>query len=66
MSSQRIISLAGAVVLLALAALALYRLLTGFPISIGGVEIGQTSSFFAFAICAALSIMLFVGGRTAH
>ena len=46
---------------LAIAALALYRLLAGFPITIGGVEIGQTSSFFVFVVCAALALMLFRG-----
>ena len=63
MSSQRIASLTGAIIFLAIAALALYRLMVGFPISIGGVEVGQTSSFFAFVVCAALSLMLFRAGR---
>ena len=65
MSTYRIASLAGAVVLLAIAALALYRLMVGLPITIGGVEVGQTSSFFVLVICAALSLMLFRGGRAA-
>jgi len=47
---------------LAIAALALYRLLAGFPITIGGNEIGQTSSFLVFVVCTALALMLFRGG----
>lgn len=62
MSTHRMVALAGAIVFLALAGLALYRLLFHFPISIGGVEVGQTSSFFAFVVFAALSLMLFRGG----
>ena len=62
MSTHRIATIVGAVAFLAIAALDLYRLLVGFPISIGGEEIGQTSSFLVFVICAALSLMLFRGG----
>ena len=61
MSTNRLVTLAGAIVFLALAGLALYRLLFHFPISIGGVEVGQTSTFFAFVVFAALSLMLFRG-----
>jgi len=63
MSTNRIATLTGALVFLCLAGLALYRLLFGFRITIGGEEVGQTSSFFAFVICAALSLILFRGGR---
>lgn len=63
MSTHRIATLTGAFIFLAIAALALYRLLVGFPITIGGEEIGQTSSFFVFVICAALALMLFRGGQ---
>ena len=62
MSSHRLATIVGALAFLAIAALALYRLLAGFPIMIGGVEIGQTSSFLVFVICIALSLMLFRGG----
>jgi len=65
MPSNKIGSLLGALVFLAIAALALYRLLVGFPISIGGQEIGQTTTFFVLVICLALSLMLFRGGRAA-
>jgi len=49
-------------VFLAIAALALYRLLFGIQISIGGVMVGNTSTFFIFVACAALSLILFRGG----
>ena len=65
MSTFRLTTIIGAIVFLAIAALALYRLMVGFPIRIGTVEIGQTSSFFAFVIFAALALMLFRGGRAA-
>jgi hypothetical protein len=66
MPSNKIGSLIGALIFLAIAALALYRLLVGFPISIGGEEVGQTSTFFVLVICLALSLMLFKGGRAAN
>lgn len=62
MSGHRLATIVGALVFLIIAALALYRLLAGFPITIGGMEVGQTSSFLVFVICAALSLMLFRGG----
>ena len=61
MSSNRVASLIGALVFLCLAGLALYRLLVGFPIVIGGMELGQTSSFLALVIFSALSLALFRG-----
>ena len=64
MSGQRAASVIGALVFLCLAALALYRLLVGFPIVIGGMEVGQTASFIAFVAFAALALMLFRGTRT--
>ena len=63
MSTHRIATLASAVILIILAALALYRLLAGFPITIGGMEVGQTMSFFAFVVFAALGVMLLRSGR---
>lgn len=47
---------------LLLAGASLYRLLFGYPMTIGGVHVGQTASFLAFVICAALSIILFRSG----
>lgn len=61
MSSNRLAILIGALIFLALAAAALYRLMVGFPIVIGGMQVGQTTSFIAFVVFAALSLMLFRG-----
>jgi hypothetical protein len=61
MSTYRMATLAGALVFLALAALALYRLLVGFPIMIGGVAVGQVATFFVLVASAALSLLLFRG-----
>ena len=65
MPSHRLASLVGALVFLVLALLSLYRLLVGFPMSIGGHEIGQASTFFAFAIFAALTLIMLRGIRGA-
>ena len=61
MSSNKLASMIGALIFLALAAAALYRLMVGFPIVIGGMQVGQTSTFFAFVVFTALSLMLFRG-----
>lgn len=63
MSMNRVASIVGALVFLCIAALALYRLMAGYPISIGGQEVGQTTSFFVLVICAALALILFMGDR---
>lgn len=63
MSSNRLASLVGGFVFLILAAVSLYRLLFWFPIDIGGAHVGQTASFFAFVICAALSLIMLRGAR---
>ena len=63
MSSHKVATLIGAVIFLALAAAALYRLMVGFPVVIGGMQVGQTTSFLAFVAFAALSLMLFRGAR---
>ena len=64
MSSNRLASIIGALIFLALAGVALYRLLVGFPITIGGMEVGQTTSFSALVVFVALSLMLFRGSTT--
>jgi hypothetical protein len=51
-----------AFIFLVLALGSLYRLIVGFPVTIGGVMIGQVATFFAFVVCAALALMLFRGG----
>jgi hypothetical protein len=63
MANRNIFTLLGALVFLLVACAALYRLLVGFPLSIGGAEVGQTSSFFVFVICAVLALMLFRGTK---
>lgn len=64
--SNRLVTIIGGAVFLIIAGLALYRLFVGFPISIGGTEVGQTSTFFVFVICAALSVMLFRGSAVKY
>jgi hypothetical protein len=59
MSTNKLAAIAGAVVFLALALVSLYRLLFWFPITIGSQHVGQTSSFFAFVIFAALTMIMF-------
>ena len=59
MSSHKLVTVLGALVFLVIACASLYRLLVGFPITIAGMEIGQTASLLVFVSCAALSIMLF-------
>jgi hypothetical protein len=66
MPSNRLVSIIGALIFLALAAGALYRLLVGFPIVIGGMHIGQTTSFIAFVAFAALSLMFFRSASTSR
>ena len=63
MSSYRVTTLIGSLVFLSLAVLCLYRLLVGFPVEVGGVQLGQTASFLGFVAFAALSLMLFRGAR---
>lgn len=59
--SHKLASLVGAFVFLILACASLYRLLVGFAVTIGGMQIGQTMTFFAFVICIAISLILFRG-----
>lgn len=62
MSSHRIATLIGGIIFLIMAGLALFRLLFGFGLVIGGITPGATSTFFAFVISAALALMLLRGG----
>jgi len=64
MSSNKLVTFVAAIVFLLLACVALYRLLFWFPIEIGGHAIGQTASFFAFVIFAALTLVLIRAART--
>jgi hypothetical protein len=63
MATRKLVLSAAAIIFLLIAALALYRLLVGFPITIGGMEVGQTMSFFALVCGAALGLMLFNEAR---
>lgn len=65
MSSNRAASLISAFLFLCIAALALYRLLAGFPISIGGVEVGQVATFLTLVISIGLALALLRRGREA-
>ena len=63
MATRKLVLTAAALIFLLIAAVGLYRLLVWFPISVGGVEIGQVGSFFAIVIGAALALMLFNEAR---
>ena len=56
---NRVATMGGGFIFLIVAALALYRLIVGFRIMIGDMEVGQTSTFIVFVVCTALSLMLF-------
>ena len=61
MNSTKLATTAGALIFMILAGVSLYRLLFWFPISIGGMEVGQTGSFFAFVIFTALALIMVRG-----
>jgi len=61
---NKVAALIGGLVFVVAALVSLYRLLFWFPITIGGAQIGQTASFFAFVIFAALSLIMFRSAST--
>ena len=63
MATRKLVLSIAAIIFLLLAVAALYRLLVGFPISIGGMEIGQVGTFFALVIGAGLALMFFNEAR---
>lgn len=63
MFNSKLSSFLGGVVFLIISLAALYRLMFWFPITVAGQQIGQATSFLAFAIFAALSIVSFQGLR---
>ncbi len=63
MGSRKLVLTIVALIFLLVTAAALYRLLVGFPMSIGGEEIGQVSTFFVLVCGAALTLMLFNEAR---
>jgi hypothetical protein len=63
MGSRKLVLTVVALIFLLITATALYRLLVGFPMSIGGEEIGQVSTFFVLVCGAALTLMMFNEAR---
>jgi len=65
MTGRKLFMFVAAIFLLLLGLAGFYRLMFGFPISLGGHALGQTSSFFVFVVCVALSVVLFRESKTA-
>ena len=63
MATRKLVLTLAALLFLLLAVVGLYRLMVWFPITIGGVEIGQVGSFFAIVVGAGLSLALFNEAR---
>ncbi len=63
MGTRKIVLSFAALCFLLLTVAAVYRLMFGFAISIGGQEVGQTSTFFVMVCGAALTLMLFNEAR---
>ena len=63
MARYRLFTLVGAIVFLVLAAANLWRIMVGYPITIGGMMVGNAISYFAFAAFIALALMLFRESR---
>ena len=63
MTRYKLFTLIGAAIFFLIAAWNLWRVMVGFPITIGGVMVGNTISFFAFAVFAALGVMMFREAR---
>ena len=64
MATRKLVLLAAAVIFLLIAAASLYRLLVGFPITIGGQSIGQVITFLVLVGSAGFSLMLFREARS--
>ena len=64
MARYRLFTLFGAIVFLVLAAANLWRILVGFPITIGETMVGNAISYFAFAAFTALGVMMIREART--
>ena len=63
MGTRKLVLSVAALIFLLVTLAALYRLLFGFPMSIGGEEVGQVSTFFVLVCVAALTMMLFSEAR---
>lgn len=66
MTGRKLFLLVAAVVFLLIGLAGFYRLMVGFPLSIGGAQLGQTSSFFVFIICVVISLILFNQARAVN
>jgi len=66
MNGRRIIRFAAAMFFLLIGLGGFYRLMFGFPISIGKEHLGHVSSFLVFVVCIALSIVFFRESRSAR
>lgn len=64
MTGRKVLMLVAAVFFLLAGLAGFYRLMVGFPLSIAGAHLGQTSSFFVFVICVVLSLILFGEARS--
>lgn len=64
MATRKLVLLSAAVIFLLIAAASLYRLLVGFPITIGGQQIGQVITFLVLVCSAGFSLMLFQQARS--
>jgi len=63
MGTRKLVLSAAAFIFLLVTLAAVYRLLVGFPMSIGGEEVGQVATFFVLVCGAALTLMLFNEAR---
>jgi len=63
MATRKLVLSAAALIFLLLSAASLYRLLVGFPITIGGQQIGQVITFLVLVCSLALGMMLFSEAR---
>lgn len=64
MATRKLVLTAAAIIFLLIAAASLYRLLVGFPMTIGGQQVGQVITFFVLVVSIALCAMLFHEARS--
>ena len=66
MDGRRLLLILGSLLFLIIGLSGFYRLMVGYPISIGGLQFGQTLSFFIFIVCVVISLILFREARGAR
>ena len=59
MTGRKVLLLIAAVLFLLMGISGFYRLMVGYPLSLGSLQFGQTLSFFIFIICVVISLILF-------